>query len=140
MKQNAEQRAFAKAHLQGFKDKYFFPTQLELLEFDEDLGNFVMPGVDVPTTDIIEAYHQVNTGWAMYKKGITVDRWISVEDALPENEQQVLATGFDYGKSENKRHYVICEYYENIWMGYGGEEFQYITHWQPIPQPPKGVE
>ena len=62
--------------------------------------------------------------------------WISVEDRLPDNHQRVTGIGFDYGDVKNKRHYVVCEYFDSIWLGDEDEEFEYITHWMPLPEPP----
>lgn len=58
--------------------------------------------------------------------------WFKVEDEIPSDWQCVIATGFDYGNFSNKRHYVICEYFDGLWVGDEGEEFKYITHWQPL--------
>lgn len=75
--------------------------------------------------------------------------WISVKDRLPELEENVLL--FDYWKS------VSGEQMEDIRVGYlrefvtrksssglvtieewGGTEFAFnITHWMPLPKPPK---
>ena len=66
-----------------------------------------------------------------------MSEWISVEDRLPDNHQRVIGIGFDYGDIKNNRHYVVCEYFDGIWMGGEYEEFEYITHWMPLPEPPK---
>lgn len=65
--------------------------------------------------------------------------WISVRDESPLEETFVLATGFDYGDESKKRHYVVAMRINNYW--YDGDdadrEFTYLTHWQPLPEPPK---
>jgi hypothetical protein len=63
--------------------------------------------------------------------------WISVENRLPEDGQSVIATGFDWGDKASKRHFVVCEYFQNMWVGDQDEEFEYLTHWMPLPEPPK---
>ena len=86
-------------------------------------------------------------------------QWISVEDRLPEPEQGVILCTREietYGKHHEKK-----KIYRNIYMGYfdGNEwltsychgceyifrmnekypnEMIEVTHWMPIPNPPKG--
>lgn len=90
--------------------------------------------------------------------GVTVQEWISVKDRLPEPEQEVLLCTREietYGKHNEKK-----KIYRNIYIGYlDGHEWitfycygcEYIfrmnekfpnetievTHWMPIPEPPK---
>ena len=56
--------------------------------------------------------------------------WISVKDRLPDDEENVLA--FVFGEAE-----VCClknGVWRNEWMKfYDGD----ITHWMPLPEPPK---
>lgn len=91
--------------------------------------------------------------------GVTVQEWISVDDRLPDSDQDVILCTREietYGK-----HYEKKKIYRNIYMGYfDGYEWltsychgcEYIfkmnekypnetievTHWMPLPQPPKG--
>ena len=61
--------------------------------------------------------------------GVTVQEWISVDDRLPEPFESVLV--FRDGK-------ISIDYNEeNGWFAYdlNGKR---VTHWMPIPQPPKG--
>jgi hypothetical protein len=61
------------------------------------------------------------------------DNWISVKDRLPEKGQEVLI--FDkYTDTVN-----YCWYNEGIWdCGcYCEIYYNHVTHWQPIPAPPK---
>ena len=88
-----------------------------------------------------------------------VQEWISVDDRLPEPEQDVILCTREietYGKHHEKK-----KIYRNIYMGYfDGDEWltsychgcEYIfrmnekypnetievTHWMPLPKPPKG--
>jgi hypothetical protein len=65
-------------------------------------------------------------------KGVTVQEWISVKDRLPEKWQNVLAV-----RSDGKMRFdFICStgcWCEDVnYVGYS------VTHWMPLPQPPKG--
>ena len=78
--------------------------------------------------------------------GVTVQEWISVEDRLPDNKENdwVLAqvvekNGFmhipkvmEYRQSKN-------DWYEETygWLSEHNGVFT-VTHWMPLPQPPKG--
>jgi len=75
-----------------------------------------------------------------------MDNWISVDDRLPSNDDDVLVFpapnnetgvitasynpwGGQYGKK-----WMYCEYASN----YGDEYYEAtVTHWQPLPEPPK---
>lgn len=68
-----------------------------------------------------------------------MSEWISVKDRLPDDGTQVLATGWDDGLAEGKRHIVIAELCRDDWFTEDGDQqFPYLTHWQPLPQPPQG--
>ena len=63
--------------------------------------------------------------------GVTVQEWISVDDRLPEEKQRVLVRCKTIGTTVGWRLW-------ETWMtdlGDGGSE---VTHWMPMPQPPKG--
>ena len=95
----------------------------------------------------------------LISSGVTVQEWISVDDRLPEPEQDVILCTSEietYGRHSEKK-----KIYRNIFMGYfDGDEWltsycygcEYIfrmnekypnetievTHWMPMPNPPKG--
>ena len=64
--------------------------------------------------------------------------WISVKDRLPENK-----TGNPHELTDDVLVYIkegvvgICEYYpkDNKWF-FDDIEFE-VTHWMPLPEPPK---
>ena len=68
--------------------------------------------------------------------GVTVQEWISVKDRLPEAWKQVLI----YSRHD------FCE--SAVYIGVPGKwrvtwnhemlEADSVTHWMPLPQPPKG--
>lgn len=66
----------------------------------------------------------------LIEDGVTVQEWISVKERLPEKNTSVLA-------STDKGIVFQCLYAYDGWDLWDGNEVN-ITHWQPIPQPPKG--
>ena len=96
---------------------------------------------------------------ALIDNGVTVHEWISVDDRLPEPEQNVILCTSEietYGRHSEKK-----KIYRNIYIGYfDGDEWltsychgcEYIfrmnekypnetievTHWMPMPNPAKG--
>lgn len=60
------------------------------------------------------------------------DRWISIDDALPEVYEPVLAAAGN--------HFVVVAIRDNFdWYDskFDGEKISGITHWQRLPAPPK---
>lgn len=60
-----------------------------------------------------------------------VGGWIPVTERLPEKDVKVLTYGV-YGFSVNYR-----DRFSGKWRGVNGKP-QWITHWMPLPEPPKG--
>ncbi len=59
--------------------------------------------------------------------------WISVEDRLPNNEQRILVSDGDF--------IVIDEFIEeedDFYLESGLELVDEVSHWMPLPEPPKG--
>lgn len=61
------------------------------------------------------------------------NRWISVKDHLPEEEGKYLICCSDGYRT-------TAEYENKTWLVYTGryEEVEDVTHWMPLPEPPKG--
>lgn len=63
--------------------------------------------------------------------GVTVQEWISVNDRLP-TEEDAIEGGFVLANTEEKVIIVlwsdVCRFSE------------FVTHWMPMPEPPKGCE
>ena len=74
----------------------------------------------------------------LISNGVTVQDWISVEDRLPEEKVNCIV---------HYRH-AYCDDDDYWAIGicfYDGEKFQInpaykVTHWMPLPEPPKEVE
>ena len=100
-----------------------------------------------------DSYIPKNFADHLVSNGVTVQEWISVKDRLPENDGSYLVTLNSFGgrKYINVRWFAkdgeaVDEYelagQENVWY-YHDSEWGYIsidsvTHWMPLPQPPKG--
>ena len=73
--------------------------------------------------------------------GVTVQEWISVAERLPEEGDYALCVlkGFNYGGKIQVCKFVPADkfkdkpYFEHFRNG-----FPSVTHWMPLPQPPKG--
>ena len=66
---------------------------------------------------------------SLIANGVTVQEWVSVEDRLPKPFENVIV--FRDGK-------ISIDYNEgNGWFAYDFNGKR-VTHWMPIPQPPKG--
>ena len=68
--------------------------------------------------------------------GVTVQEWISVNDRLPEEKVNCIVH-YKYAYCDNDDYWAIGICF------YDGEKFQMdwsykVTHWQYLPQPPKG--
>lgn len=83
--------------------------------------------------DSLCLYQQI--AMSLYGAGYRKQEWISVKDALPEDEQTVLTI-------DTEREMQVC-FYETAQKGvfqlfHGLVSVYNITHWMPLPQSPKG--
>ena len=63
--------------------------------------------------------------------GVTVQQWIPVTERLPEYEQQVLTYRGESGIS-------IERMFTGAFWDFDYDIIDVVTHWMPLPQPPKG--
>ena len=61
----------------------------------------------------------------LVKNGVTVQEWISVAKRLPDVGVEVLVCSEIFG--------IHVDYYDGDAFGYF-----HVTHWMPLPNPPKG--
>ena len=71
--------------------------------------------------------------------GVTVQEWISVNDKLPNDREWVIVwhTGYDTPKKAKYKDYFAPFLPVFLIDGDNGNKGE-VTHWQPMPQPPKG--
>ena len=69
--------------------------------------------------------------------GVTVQQWISVKDRLPEAGGYVVCIAKRNPFSRFMP--MVARIEKNGWANPITEQYiSYVTHWMPIPQPPKG--
>ena len=72
----------------------------------------------------------------LIRHGVTVQEWISVKDRLPEEKVNCIVH-YKHAYCDNDDYWTIGICF------YDGEKFQMhwaykVTHWMPLPHPPKG--
>ena len=79
--------------------------------------------------------------------GVTVQEWISVDERLPEEDGCYIVTACDEGFSCGDGIWydtvvIEAEHYKGEWSwNENGTEYDItdlVTHWMPMPNPPKG--
>jgi hypothetical protein len=98
----------------------------------EDFTDYEIYGMRLPDTVSNE-----DVADHLIANGVTVQEWISVKDRLPENEKCVLVYSQDGGVAEGKYNARFNEWVQFRW---NVTELKNVTHWMPLPEPPKEVE
>ena len=70
------------------------------------------------------------------KNGVTVQEWIPVTERLPEESGMYIVTAND-GHAQRVS-FVLWQKKNRVWNLTGARSYWMVTHWQPMPQPPKG--
>lgn len=95
----------------------------------EEMANFLWKNTLIHTEDLC---HDVSE--TCYNAGYRKQEWISVDERLPEPNKLVLCIwereddGWNYGFARYQR--------ENVWY-VSNEGMPRVTHWMPLPEPPK---
>ena len=83
----------------------------------------------------------------LIRNGVTVQVWISVKDMLLDKDGCYIVTACDEGCSCGDGIWydtvvIEAEHYKGEWSwNENGTEYDitdFVTHWQPMPNPPKG--
>lgn len=77
------------------------------------------------------------------------DGWVSVKTRMPNENEIVLASGYEYDNRDNPRWQIVSRFHKGSFESFNedieGDGFGYwsgdcyVTHWQPLPEPPKGA-
>ena len=70
----------------------------------------------------------------LIRNGVTVQEWVSVEDGLPKNGKEGVLIALRWGEVD----IGWCE--DGRWDSEFVNEYEdgEVTHWMPLPNPPKG--
>lgn len=135
-------QAFWSEQLPFFKEKYWIPGHLDVLEFDMNGGCFdIVDGIktDLSEEDLFDIYHRVNSGWAMWKKAVNfmkskVPTWISVTDELPPTDIMVLICWADAPDVTPEQDYMtIDEDLNSVWANYQNDPPSHWMHFHSVP-------
>ena len=121
----------------------FCGARAELISNDETTYGFPTPKWAVRCEIETCIAHDISPNYSQHEDAIKdwntrADKWISVEERLPETNEDVLVV-VDYGGKSG----VITGYMrsQNLgWQGLVGQRLTDVTHWMPLPEPPKGDE
>lgn len=124
-------------YLQGHKDGLEWAAQLAeanhpqtgdwLYDDPIDLARAIRKGPDMPT---------VQAG----NSPVTPDGWISCSELMPNDKQYVWCWGKSYGWTECNTFEGYYDWSRNKWWAVtddGEEPASKVTHWMPLPEPPK---
>ena len=82
------------------------------------------------------AISQGNIADYLIAHGVTVQEWISVTERLPEESGMYIVTAND-GHAQRVS-FVQWQKKNRMWNLTGARSYWRVTHWMPLPQPPKG--
>ena len=101
-----------------------------------ELLSYFADGYSIENRHIVDGEKVCDIADHLIENGVTVQEWISVDDRLPEPWKQVLI----YSRHD------FCE--SAFYIGVSGKwrvtwnhemlDADSVTHWMPLPEPPKG--
>lgn len=139
MKDLKLKQAFWAEQLPPFKENYICLAQLEAVEFNNETGNFdalTKEATGFDLEDILEAYHSVNTGWAMWlrAKAQMEPTWISMDDEWPPTDIMVLICWVDSPDVNPEQDYMtIDEDLNSVWVNYQNDPPSHWMHFDKVP-------
>ena len=83
-----------------------------------------------------DGYIPKNFADHLIANGVTVQEWVDVKDRLPEESGMYIVTAND-GHAQRVS-FVQWQKKNRMWNLTGARSYWRVTHWMPMPQPPKG--
>ena len=114
----------------------YIKDKLEYIEYDEALGCYIEKQDGLPT-GVAAWVNGAFYGFEQAAKAQAVQKWISVEDNLPNRQANVLVAS---------KHDFVCiasltnNHKNNKFYDGDGFAINSITHWMPLPKLPKAQE
>jgi hypothetical protein len=123
----------------------------EKLEVIAHLGDHITYREDIGICYDSDLAKVIEDAYMELKNGATVQQWISVKDRLPEVVDSYIVVIKEKSSWEKEYTYNVDvatynpyerAYIDDCWNTYNdwdeGQEYLHITHWMPLPVPPKG--
>ncbi|HBD0343024.1 TPA: DUF551 domain-containing protein [Escherichia coli] len=110
----------------------YFGTVTEALELDTAKNGYILLVQDA------EPNFDVNGN-----SPVTPDGWISCSERMPNDKQYVWCWGKSYGWTECDTFEGYYDWSRNKWWAVtddGEESASKVTHWMPLPEPPREVK
>lgn len=85
--------------------------------------------------EVVEPYEFIAD--FLIHNGVTVQEWIPVTDRLPEESGMYIVTAND-GHAQRVS-FVLWQKKNRMWNLTGARSYWRVTHWIPMPEPPKEV-
>ena len=106
---------------------------IELLDGVQDYG-FCRSTVEEPQCRVINSIIADN----LIANGVTVQKWIPVSERLPREGEEVLVFGYWHEKFQPLMCYLSPHRKGEWFTTVAGQQVYTVTHWMPLPEPPKG--
>lgn len=77
-------------------------------------------------------YLKVKMADHLIANGVTIQKWIPVTERVPENNTRNVVCYID--PIDGEKTVSSDVFWKEHWVRFG----EYVTHWKPLPEPPKG--
>ncbi len=102
-----------------------------------ELLSYFADGYSVENRHIVGGQKVCEIADHLIAHGVTVQKWISVKDRLPEEDKDVLAFCY-WHESWQVQVCHLSSNWNGQWHTSVAGQWVIVSHWQYLPQPPKG--